>query len=89
MASYNFILFIALTINNSNFNYYDELSSATGNFDILWDLTDKGINPISFTFEETQSMYHMLISKGIKENDVYSEMVKLLQNKPKSRVKSK
>ena len=54
---------------NSNFNYYDELSSATGNFDILWDLTDKGINPISFTFEETQSMYHMLISKGIKEND--------------------
>ena len=74
---------------NSDFNYYDELSSATGNFDILWDLTDKGINPISFTFEETQSMYHMLISKGIKENDVYSEMVKSLQNKPKSRVKSK
>ena len=23
VASYNFILFIALTINNSNFNYYD------------------------------------------------------------------
>ena len=40
-------------------------------------------------FKETQSMYHMLISKGIKENDVYSEMVKSLQNKPKSRVKSK
>ncbi len=74
---------------DSNFNYYDEIYNATGNFDILWDLTDKGINPVSLTFEEVQSMYRILINRGVKENDVYYEMMKSLHNKPKSRVKSK
>ena len=70
-------------------HYYEEISNSVKKLSILCDLSNKSINPVQYTFDEVQSLYYSLINEGIKEEEIYSEMNKLLQSKSKGRVRSK
>ena len=66
-------------------HYYADITEATRDFDILWDLSDEGISPVADTFEEVQAEYQRMLSEGVTSEEINSAMMNLFQKKNRSK----
>ncbi len=62
-------------------HYYANITEATSDFDMLWDLSDSGISPVADTFEEVQEEYQRMLSQGVSQEEINSAMITSFKKK--------
>lgn len=68
-------------------HYYYDITDATNDFDILWNLSDEKISPVTDTFEEVKVEYQRMINEGVPPEEINSAMITLFQEKGKIKVR--
>ncbi len=61
--------------------YYFDITEATNNYDILWNLSEEKIRPVTDTFKEVQFEYKRMLNNGVDTKDINSEMISLFKEK--------
>ena len=69
--------------------YYSDITKAAHDYDILWNISDEKISPITNTFEEVQLEYQRLLREGIVSEEINSKMIALFQEKQKQKTLKK
>ena len=69
--------------------YYEDITKATDDFDILWSLSDTKISPITATFEKVQAEYQKILNEGITKEEVNFKMLTLFQEKNQKTISKK
>ena len=65
-------------------HYYEEITEAVKDFDILWKLSDERISVVAETFEEVQLEYQRMLQEGVSPQDINSAMMEYYQSKSKT-----
>ncbi len=65
--------------------YYNEITEAENDFDILWNVSNERISPIDDAFEDVQAEYQRMLNEGVSQEEINSAIMTLFQNKSKSR----
>lgn len=68
-------------------HYYTDITEATEDFDILWNVSDDKISVVAETLAEVQKEYKRMLREGVSLYDINQRMMDYYQSKPK--VKSK
>lgn len=66
-------------------HYYSDITEATHDFDILWNLSDERISPVADTFEEVQAEYQRMLSEGVTLEEINVAMMTLFHEKKQSK----
>ena len=66
-------------------HYYLDITEATHDFDILWNLSDERISPVADTFEEVQAEYQRMLSEGVTLEEINVAMMTLFHEKKQSK----
>lgn len=66
-------------------HYYEDITDAENDFDILWNLSDEKISGIKETFEEVQLEFQRMLKKGVYKEDINSTMLKYYKPKAKNK----
>lgn len=62
-------------------HYYFDITEASRDFDILWNLTEEKISPVTDTFEEVQVEYQTMLNDGVDSKEINSAMIALFKEK--------
>lgn len=66
-------------------HYYEEITDAAADFDILWKLSDERISVVAETFEEVQVEYLRMLQEGVLPQDINSAMMNFYQVKSRTK----
>lgn len=66
-------------------HYYQEITDAIKDYDIIWNLSYNRISPVADTFEDVQTEYQRMLNEGVSKEEINIAMITQFQIKSKTK----